>query len=64
MFPVAPRIVRRTIVPDSKRIIVKLEASIAALPNAKRHKTEFAANAVKANPVRVIVLNKGLIIYT
>ena len=55
-------IIRRTMVPESNRITVKLVASIASLPNAKRHNTELAANAINAKPVRMIVLNKELLI--
>lgn len=62
VFRAEPMIIRRTIVPDSNRITVKLDASIASLPNAKRHNIELAANAINANPVRMIVFNKGLII--
>jgi hypothetical protein len=41
---------------------VKLAASIAALPNAKRHNIELAANAINASPVSIIVFAKGLIV--
>jgi hypothetical protein len=63
-FRVTPMIIRRIIVPDSNRIIVKLDASIALAPNASRHNSELAANAINANPVRIIVLNKELLIIT
>ena len=53
---------RRTIVPDSNRITVKLDASIVPLSSAKRQSTELAANAINANPVRIIVFNKNLLI--
>ena len=62
IFLVAIMIIRRTIVPDSNRITVKLDASMASFPNAKRHSTELAANAINANPVRIIVFNKELLI--
>jgi len=62
MFRVAPMIIRRTTVPDNKRITVKLAASMASLPKANRHSTELAANAINANPVRRIVFNKELFI--
>lgn len=62
MFLVATMIIRRTIVPDNNRIIVKLDASMASFPNAKRQSTELAANAINANPVRIIVFNKELLI--
>ena len=62
VFRVEPMITRRTIVPDSNRITVKLDASIASLPKAKRHNIELAANAINANPVKMMVLNIGLII--
>ena len=58
VFRVAPMISRRTMVPDSNRITVKLEASIASFPSARRHSTELAANAINAKPVRMIILNK------
>ena len=48
---------KRTIVPDSNRITVKLDASMASLPNAKRHSSELAANAINAKLVRMIILN-------
>lgn len=43
----------RTMAPANNRIIVKLEASITLFPNANRHNTEFAANAIKANDVKI-----------
>lgn len=55
---------KRTITPDSNRITVKLDASIASFSNANRHSTELAANAINANPVRTIVLSKELLIMT
>ena len=55
-------IMRRTMVPDSKRKTVKLEASIALFSSARRHSTELADNAINARQVRVIVLNKELLI--
>ena len=58
VFRVVPMIIRRTIVPDSNRITVKLDASMALFPNAKRHNTELAANAINAKLVRMIILNK------
>ena len=51
-----------TTVPESNRIVVKLDASIDPLPNARRHSIELAANAIKASPVRKIVLNKESLI--
>jgi len=48
---------KRTIAPDSNRIIVKLAASITCVFNAKRHNIEFAANAMSAKQVNIIVLN-------
>jgi len=54
---------KRIIVPDSNRIMVKLDASMALSSNAKRQSTELAARAIKAIPVRSIVFNKeGLIL--
>lgn len=55
-------IMRRTMAPDSKRKTVKLEASIALFSSARRHNTELADNAINARQVRVIVLNKELLI--
>lgn len=55
-------IMRRTMAPDSKRKTVKLEASIALFSSARRHSTELADNAINARQVRVIVLNKELLI--
>ena len=54
------RITRRTMLPDNNRTVVKLAASMAPDPKANRHNTEFAANAVSANPVRMVVLSKVL----
>ena len=62
MFREVPMIIRRTMVPDTNRITVKLDASMASFPNANRHSTELAANAINANPVRMIVFNKELFI--
>ena len=62
MFRVAPMIIRRTMVPDNNRITVKLDASMVSFPNANRHSTELAANAINANPVRMIVFNKESLI--
>ena len=53
---------KRTMAPDSSRIIVKLGASIVSFPNANRHSTELAANAINANPVRTIVFSNELFI--
>jgi hypothetical protein len=58
----APMIIKRTKEPDSNRITVKLDASMASFSNANRHNTELAANAINANPVRIIVFNKELLI--
>ena len=55
-------ITNRAIAPDTKRIVVKLDASIAPSANARRHKTEFAAKAANARHVRVTVLRAVLII--
>jgi len=35
---------------------VKLDASIVSSPSANRHSTEFAAKAIRANTVKIIVL--------
>ncbi len=53
---------KRTIAPDSNRMTVKLDASIASFPKADRHSTELAANAINANPVRTIVFSNELLI--
>jgi len=58
VFRVVLMIIKRIMLPDSNRITVKLDASIASFPNAKRHSTELAANAINAKPVRTIILNK------
>ena len=50
----------RTMAPDSSRTIVKVDGSIAPSPNAKRHNTELAANAISANPVKRIFFIKKL----
>jgi hypothetical protein len=50
--------IKRAIAPDNNRIPVKLDASIAPLPNAKRHSTELAAKAINAKPVSKLVFNK------
>jgi len=55
-------IIKRIMAPDSNRIIVKLDASMASFPNANRHSTELAANAINAKPVRTIVFSKELLI--
>lgn len=49
---------RRTRVPDNKRIIVKLAASMVFSPNANRQSTELAAKAIRAKMVKIIVFNK------
>ena len=49
-----------TIAPASSRTIVKVDASIALSPSAKRHSTELAANAISASPVKRIVFIKKL----
>jgi hypothetical protein len=61
-FRVILMIIRRTKAPDSKRKTVKLDASIALFSSARRHSTELADNAINARQVRVIVLNKELLI--
>ncbi len=45
--------------PDNNRTIVKVDASIAPLPNARRQSTELAANAINAIEVRMSVLIKN-----
>ena len=62
VFRVVLKIIRRTMVPDSNRITVKLDASMASFPSANRQNTELAANAIKANAVRMDVFNKELLI--
>ena len=46
------RIKSKAMVPESKRIMVKLAASIVSLSNASRHKTELAANPMSAHDVK------------
>ena len=41
--------------------MVKLAGSMAAFPNAIRHRTELAAKAINANRVKLIVFNVVLI---
>jgi len=53
---------KRTMAPDNNRIAVKLDASIVSFPNANRHSTELAANAINANPVRAISFSRELLI--
>jgi hypothetical protein len=61
-FRVTLMIIKRTMAPDSKRKTVKLDASIALFSSASRHSTELADNAINARQVRMIVLNKELLI--
>lgn len=49
----------RATAPDNNRMIVKLDASIAPLPRAKRQSTELAANAINAKPVSKLVFSKS-----
>lgn len=49
-------IAKSTRAPESKRITVKLDASMASVPSANRHNTEFAANAINAKIVNTNVL--------
>ena len=55
-------IIKRIIAPDSNRITVKLDASMALFSNAILHSIELAANAINANPVRTMVLSEELLI--
>lgn len=50
-FPEIAVMSKSTNAPDDKRIVVKLAASIADAPSARRHKTEFAAKAKSASDV-------------
>jgi|SaaInlStandDraft_7_1057024.scaffolds.fasta_scaffold06722_1 SMC interacting uncharacterized protein involved in chromosome segregation len=59
-FRVTPIITRRTIDPESNRTTVKLDASIAPLPNARRQSTELAANAINAIEVSMNVFINDL----
>jgi len=43
--------------PESRRIIVKLAASMVSFPSANRASTELAANAINASPVKIIIFN-------
>ena len=61
LFPLICIIARRTIAPDSNRTTVKLDASMTLSPNANRHSTEFAANAINASPVKIIIFTKSLL---
>jgi hypothetical protein len=45
--------------PESRRIEVKLAASIELPSSASRHSTEFAANAIRARSVATSVLSFG-----
>ena len=51
-------IIKRTIVPDNKRIAVKPAASISLPANANLQNTEFAAKAKSANIVRNIIFKE------
>ena len=46
------KIKSKVMAPESRRIMVKLAASIVSSPNASRHKTELAANAIRAHVVK------------
>ncbi len=39
--------------PDNSRMTVNVKASMVDSPKAKRHKTELAANATSAKPVKI-----------
>ena len=62
VFPVMVMIINKTKEPASNRTMVKLDASIVSFPNAMRHNTELAENAINAKPVRRIILSKRLLI--
>ena len=49
------RITSRAMTPESKRIMLKLAASMVSSPNASRHKTELAAKAMSAQAVKKMV---------
>ena len=49
------RIISKAMAPESKRIMVKLAASMVSSPNASRHKTELAAKAMSAQAVKKMV---------
>ena len=49
------RITSKVIAPESKRIMVKLAASMVSSPNARRHNTELAAKAMSAQVVKKMV---------
>jgi hypothetical protein len=51
---VKPKIMTKTILPDIKRIALKLAASIAPSLKANLDKTEFAAKAISARKVVMI----------
>ena len=55
-LPITLKTIAKTMIPDNRRIMVKLAASICSAPNANRHSTEFPANANSAKLVQLIVL--------
>ena len=55
-LPLTLKTIAKTMIPDNKRIMVKLAASISSAPNANLHNTEFPANANSAKLVQLIVL--------
>ena len=56
------RITSKAMVPESKRIMVKLAASIVSSPNASRHKTELAAKAMSAHAVKKMVFGAEILV--
>jgi hypothetical protein len=52
----------KTMTPDTNRTAVKLAPSATPLVSAKRAKTEFPANAMSANRVKMVVLAKDWVI--
>jgi hypothetical protein len=56
LLSLSPSMIKRTRVPESKRMTVKLDASMASAPSASRQSTEFAANATNAKNVNTSVL--------
>jgi len=60
LFVLKVRMTERTTAPESNRMMVKPAASIDSSPNANRHNTEFAANAIKARAEKNSVFTNDL----
>jgi len=57
VFRVMAMIMSSTSEPESRRITVKLEASMVSFPRANRASTELAANAINASPVKIVIFS-------